>query len=592
MPRSSCRFALAVATAACFSLGVLNWDGARRTPAAQSPPGRKANIVRDIVYTKPADPKTARRQTLDLHLPETAARKPPLVVFIHGGFWTLSDDEYRIGAGFADALVTKGVAVALVRYRLAPAHAHPAQAEDVAAALAYLVRSADKYGYDGKRIFLAGHSAGAHLAALVALDRTYLAAHRLNPGALAGVLGFSGIYDLRPKAESAEQQKRAVQQAFGDHPDSLAAASPITHAQGAAPPFLILGAENDFSGFLVDAKRFADSLRAAGNKNIDRYVISDRDHFSMLNLTGTENEVRGLVLDFLNVQPLPLALARFIEAKRRWLNPSFSTLPFWRDAKLIRSYPVDKKFVDALVTLYGSRKYELLEWPLETYYAMDLFSYLDSLPAEKIGHGDYLIVTNFRNEKLFWERRRVEPYHPLIVIGLDDERNLFRTGVFYQMLREYSWKDGPRPPMMASPLGAFIHFTEEPPAEFVRRAGFFALTEASFQLVEQDPLAALKDLPKELYEVVTFRKGCVYCHSFRGVGAQSHHITASDGRPHGGIALPLESYPDDVWKAFLFDNHEVAAKIGASPKIVDEELRQALYDLVVKSRASRPAINK
>ena len=146
-----------------------------------------------------------------------------------------------------------GIAVALVRYRLAPTYAYPAQAKDVAAAVGYLMRSATRYGYDGKRVFLAGHSAGAHLAALVALDGSYLGVHRLNPRSLAGVLAFSGIYDLRPKPEAGEEQKRAVQQAFGDDPGRLVAASPITHARGDAPPFLILGAESDFPGFLVDA---------------------------------------------------------------------------------------------------------------------------------------------------------------------------------------------------------------------------------------------------------------------------------------------------------------------------------------------------
>ncbi len=53
-----------------------------------------------------------------------------------------------------------GVAVALVRYRLAPAHRHPAQAEDVAAAVGHLINHADKYGFDTKRVYLAGHSAG------------------------------------------------------------------------------------------------------------------------------------------------------------------------------------------------------------------------------------------------------------------------------------------------------------------------------------------------------------------------------------------------------------------------------------------------
>ena len=584
MLHSPRRIASAIGLTVCFFIIVANWESTRprRASAAQSTP--KANLIRDIAYTKPADPKNSRRQTLDLYLPELSVRKPPLVVFIHGGFWTLSDDEYQIGPAVAEALLPNGVAVALVRYRLAPAAAHPAQAQDVAAAVAHLIRSADKYGYDAKRIYIAGHSAGAHLAALVALDGSYLGAQRLYPRSLAGVLAFSGIYDLRRSAESAEQQKLAVRQAFGDNPDKLAAASPATHARADAPPFLILGAENDFPGFLVDGKRFAESLRKTGHKQAEQFILPDHDHFSLVQLIDRDPELRSLLLEFFKVQPLPAEIAVLIEAKRRWLNPPLSTAPFWRDEKLIRPYPVDRRLVEELALLYGGMRYELLEWPLETYQAIDLFAYLDSLPPDKAGRGDYLTVTNFRNEKLFFDRRQIEPYKPVIVVGLDDEKNLFRLGVFYQALREYSWKGGAKPPLMARPLGAFIHFLEEPPPELIRQAPYYGLTENSFQFVADDPLASLKDLPKEVYDAVTVRNGCVYCHSFRGVGPQSNHITASNSRPHGGLALPLESYPENVWKEFMFNQEAVAKKIGASPNIVGEEARQALYDLVVESR--------
>src|SRR5262249_10154825 len=84
-------------------------------------PAAAAGVLLDIAYTTPADRKNARRQTLDLYLPAKADGKPPLVIFIHGGFWALSDDDYRIGPAFAEALRPSGVAVALVRYRLAPA---------------------------------------------------------------------------------------------------------------------------------------------------------------------------------------------------------------------------------------------------------------------------------------------------------------------------------------------------------------------------------------------------------------------------------------------------------------------------------------
>ena len=72
-------------------------------------------------------------------------------------------------------------------------------AEDVAAALRFLVEAAARYGYDPKRIFLAGHSSGAHLAALLALDPRYLEAVGLARSIIVGVVGISGPYDLEPE---------------------------------------------------------------------------------------------------------------------------------------------------------------------------------------------------------------------------------------------------------------------------------------------------------------------------------------------------------------------------------------------------------
>jgi arylformamidase len=546
-----------------------------------------AKIVPDIPYTKTIDVKNPRRQTLDLYLPSGLKTKPPLLVFVHGGFWTLPDDEFRIGPSLAEALLPSGVATALVRYRLAPANRHPSQSEDVAAAVAYLVREANKYGYDSKRIFLAGHSAGAHLAALVALDPGYLRARGLEPSSLAGVIAISGIYDLHPKPGMADEQKLATQMEFGDNPDILKAASPVTHVRPTAPPFLILTAATDFPGFLVDAKKFADALRRTGASQVDQFVLPELDHFSIVRLEPRTHQARSLILEFLMIEPLAGELGLLIEAKRRWRNPPFSTLPFWEHKEPIRSYPIDQRFVQRLLPVYEHFKYELLEWPLEQYYAIDLFSYLDSLPPEKVGHGNYLTVTNIRNEKDFWDRREIERYKPVIVIGIDDEKNLFRFGIFYRALREYSWKTGPQPPVMARPLGAFIHFLNEAPLELLRQPSHDALTIDSFHLAETDPLAPIGDVPKDIYEALTHQNGCIYCHSFRGIGSRSHHSQASNGTPHGGMALPLEEYPPDVWKAFLFNQEEVAAKIGASPNIVDENLKEALYELVIKSRTEQ-----
>ena len=564
----------------------LLYYGALTSPAslhAAAPSARPArNVITDIPYSGAT--KGEQRQSFDLYLPAKSNAKPPLLIFVHGGFWLLPDDDYRIGPSLAENLVKDGVAVALLRYRLAPANRHPAQAEDVAAGAAHLIRNAQKYGYDGKRIFLAGHSAGGHLASLVALDRRYLAKHGLTSNSVAGVVSISGLYDLAPSWNVSANQRMATEKTFGGDPAILKEASPMAHVRAQAANFLVVTASQDIVGFALDARRFADAMRAAGNKDVQQFMFKGTDHFSIVKLDDENNAVRQTMLAFMGLKAAPEQLATLIQARRRWVDPPYSTRPFWKYEKLVRSYPVDERFVAMLLFIFRNRQEELLEWPLERYHAIDLFAYLDALAKEQAGEGDFIVLTNIRGERQVWRRDQIERYKPVIVVGLDDEKNLFRFSVFYRMHHEYSWKPGGPTAPLAMTLGAFVHFLNEPPRELAAQSWHFALTENSFRRVKEDPLKTVRDVPKDVEDALTFRNGCVYCHSFRGVESRSHHVHAINGKPQGGFALPLESYPPEVWKTFMFDQEAVAKKMGATPNIVTEGARKPLFELVNRSR--------
>jgi arylformamidase len=197
------------------------------------------------------------------------------------------------------------VVVALVRYRLAPSHRHPAQAQDVASAVARLAKDADKYGFDAKRIFLSGHSAGGHLASLIALDKSYLAERKLTGNTVAGVISFSGLYDLAPTWNISGNQKVATEKTFGNDPAVLKRASPVHYARADAPRFLIINAAADFLGFALDARRFADALRSAGAKEVHEHIFEGADHFSIVKLDDKKNAVRRTMFGFMRVKGLP-----------------------------------------------------------------------------------------------------------------------------------------------------------------------------------------------------------------------------------------------------------------------------------------------
>ena len=135
--------------------------------------------------------------------------------------------------------------------------------------------------------------------------------------------------------------------------------------------------------------------------------------------------------------------------------------------------------------------------------------------------------------------------------------------------------------MMLRPLGAFLYF-RTPPPEDLRNKTFaaFGLDAASFHWVRNDPLAPLRSLTGGLREALIGEQGCLSCHTFRGVGARAHHALALDGKPYGAFGLPLEEYPSDVLRRFLFEQDAVARGFGVKPLRVEKTAAGQLFDMV------------
>lgn len=192
------------------------------------------------------------RQTLDLYAPRKAGSHP-VMVFFYGGAW---ESGHRHGYGFAArALATKGFVVVVPDYRLVPAVRYPGFVEDGAAAVRWARAHAAEYGGDGERVLLAGHSAGAYIAAMLALDPRWLGEDR---GAVRGLIGLAGPYDFLPLDDPASLA------AFGDWPD-LEETQPIAHAGPGAPPALLLHGEPDTRVKPRHSIALAKALSAAGN---------------------------------------------------------------------------------------------------------------------------------------------------------------------------------------------------------------------------------------------------------------------------------------------------------------------------------------
>jgi len=184
----------------------------------------------------------------------------PLVVFVHGGGWSRGDKRMMQGSDKLAHWQAQGYAVASLNYRLVPVATVEQEAADVAAAVALL-----KQRYAPRRVALVGHSAGAHLVALIGTDPGYLAAAGLSYADIAGVVPLDGAaYDVPEQlSDGARMMQRMYRQAFGTDRARQTRLSPTAQAAAPnAPAFLILHVQR--ADGVRQSAELADALRRAG----------------------------------------------------------------------------------------------------------------------------------------------------------------------------------------------------------------------------------------------------------------------------------------------------------------------------------------
>ena len=178
-----------------------------------------------------------------------------MVLFFYGGSWTVgSRTDYRF---VGNALVKMGYVAVLADYRLYPQVTFPAFQRDAALALKWTRENIAGYHGDAGKIFVMGHSAGAHIAALLALDPSYARGAGVPDGTIKGVIGMAGPYAMVPS------QIDSVRAAFAGLPDENVA-RPVTFVTAAAPPMLLLYGLADKTVGRANATELAQLLRAKG----------------------------------------------------------------------------------------------------------------------------------------------------------------------------------------------------------------------------------------------------------------------------------------------------------------------------------------
>jgi len=454
---------------------------------------------------------------VDLYLP--VAEKPaPFVVLAHDRGFPAPDERARSAAAAAVALQQRGIAVAVVMFDVKESSPLRHCADETAKAVRSIATRAREFGIEARPV-LAGEDLGATLVSLLALDPILSVAAR-------GVVTMNGVLD----------------------------GEPMHLVRNDAPPFLVLTAHGESPHAAQSSRAFARALERTGAKGVWTHHVTSRDARTLANFSCDRNDVADLVAAFVRGDRTPGAPDGAFYVDDEWsASAPLSTEGFRADPRLVVRKPATDALRAQLARVMTDPR-DLDPWPRATYDAIDLAAWLRAHP--ELGTGEFVVTENVRGEQLVLRRSEIEQKKPEIVIGIDDETNLFRMFVTYNVYRTYSWKpEAAKRSLLVRHVGGFIHV---PDGESLATTGVdFALTPASFHVVSGDPLAAARTMP-----ALVDRQGCLQCHAFRGAGARSHHLRATDGKLAEAFALPLEEYPNDVLRKFLFQQDEVAQMLG------------------------------
>ena len=216
-------------------------------------------------------------QVLDMFTPDGAGPGSNLdvLVFFHGGGWT---NGYKEWCGFmAPALAAHGVMLVAATHRLAPATRYPAFLNDALAAIAATAGLVQDYGGDPQRLFLGGHSAGGHVAAMCALRRDLWSGFGLSERMLKGACPISGILDLHQEAPVPGSLEARVYEAVLERPSDDHDASPLTWLRAGTLPLFLSWGERDSARVRRSNLQARDMLQALPGKALFREY--PEDHF-------------------------------------------------------------------------------------------------------------------------------------------------------------------------------------------------------------------------------------------------------------------------------------------------------------------------
>ncbi|SOD15340.1 alpha/beta hydrolase [Pedobacter xixiisoli] len=211
------------------------------------------------------DKDKKERCVLDVYYPKDM-KSFTTVIWFHGGGLTGGNKE------IPTELKDKNICVVGVGYRLSPMVKSPAYIEDAAAAVAWVFNNIDRFGGDKSKIFIAGMSAGAYLANMITLDKSWMEKHAIDANKLAGLISFSGHtithFTIR------QEKKMAATKVIVDE------LAPLYHVRPDAPPILLITGDRELEllGRYEENAYLMRMLKETGHKDVKLLEIQGYGH--------------------------------------------------------------------------------------------------------------------------------------------------------------------------------------------------------------------------------------------------------------------------------------------------------------------------
>jgi acetyl esterase/lipase len=252
-------------------------------------------ITEDIDYIA-ASVYNDNKDFLDIYMPE-GKKDAPVIVYFHGGALLMGNKSW--GKDIGHKVAESGIGLVSINYRLSPDFQHPAHLNDAAAATAWVINNIEKYGGNPNKVYVAGHSAGAYLAALLAIDFSVLQVHSIEQFEIKGAILISPFLYVEETAKDRIKRDSIYETVWGDNPQSWLQASVTPHILTNRDNILLIYADGDEAWRKEQNERFAAAMTAAGNLRVFTKEVPNRTHATLLTaILDNDDLIVKLISDF------------------------------------------------------------------------------------------------------------------------------------------------------------------------------------------------------------------------------------------------------------------------------------------------------